>query len=491
MKPTESTKPRQQQQQRQKTVTMATPARGLTKNNDSNGNEEATMTPSRTASLKKKSSAPRSDGTDGGTSDGAHLQTPKGLIVFLALLVLLAVETLRMGKQPGFQSTSSLTAFTEVVAVPSKETSVASTTIARNGTNTNSSTPKSIKKRKVKGTKGATTNKNNNKNKKKQLDYKTAREGKNAMSLDELTVNSLTIDQDEQECKKQQHFQFIRNQVVPVNPHQRIPNIIHQTTKSRCLNAGTAIMSEPWRQVGNYSYYLHDDAAMFRLLQDREWPEFPLLQAGIMRCIKSMTAISDVWRYLVLWEYGGIYSDLDSIPNHWSADSIRKDDDAYFVVEFYDALSQYWMALSPKHPLMYYAVNHALLRALPHEEHTRLDAAMITGPFALLEAFSWFMWDVHVEAGKPVKAGVYKGRYGRSIRVVGKGRDMSSNIILREAMRREEKIEMYHKMNMTHFLEDKKKAKKDQSGRPCYSLFYDALKEGHPDWMSPDPSVFQ
>ena len=44
----------------------------------------------------------------------------------------------------------------------------------------------------------------------------------------------------------------------------------------------------------------------------------------------------DVWRLLVLWEYGGIYADMDTspVPELFNGDTITADDDAFFVQEF-------------------------------------------------------------------------------------------------------------------------------------------------------------
>lgn len=98
---------------------------------------------------------------------------------------------------------------------------------------------------------------------------------------------------------------WIENNERPLDTSKRIPNIIHQTSRARCLYFKFQQLSQPWRDLATHSYYFHDDAAVWKLL-DRDWPEFPNLK-HIARCLNSMTAVSDVWRLLVLWQYGGIY----------------------------------------------------------------------------------------------------------------------------------------------------------------------------------------
>lgn len=269
---------------------------------------------------------------------------------------------------------------------------------------------------------------------------------------------------------------------------QQIPFYIHQTSKSRCMHPEmAAFINDSWRNLTQYNYYFHDDEAVWRLLH-QPWPEFPQLLTMI-HCLKSMTAVSDMWRLLVLWEYGGIYADLDCIPNSWTPSTIKPDDDAYFVIEFYNTPSQYFMAASPRHPLVYYAIHQALNNLMVQPNNLGIDASLTTGPFALLDGFTKFTLDNNINAGKrytkPLVAGLYYGKDNRSARLDGLGRENSSDIIKREAYGRNYKKAMYAEMNMTHFLQDKRKGKiSGKLGRMCYAVAYD-LTVGPPDWYVP------
>ena len=63
-------------------------------------------------------------------------------------------------------------------------------------------------------------------------------------------------------------------------------------------------------QFDKYSFFLQDDNAVAKLLS-REWPEFLLLHDVINT---SGAGFADLSRYLVIWEYGGIYADIDNTP---------------------------------------------------------------------------------------------------------------------------------------------------------------------------------
>jgi len=289
----------------------------------------------------------------------------------------------------------------------------------------------------------------------------------------EATLADLTKWQHDREllCNNSTNLSWMTNRVYPLDTFQRIPNIVHQTSQTRCIHDKFFQLTKRWQEMANYSYYFHDDAAVWRLInRDEGWVEFPHLLT-VLHCVNSMTAISDVWRYLVLWEYGGIYSDLDSTPNAWTPDFILPDDDALFVVEHYDAPSQYWMAVSPKHPILYHAIHHALLKLLILKEVGNLDAALVTGPFALLDAFTWFMHDVGVSVGKPVVAGFYQGKYNRSVRIIGKGRGESNEFINRDAIGGGKQNIYRENMNMSHFSQMRRRWR--TSNRTCLSVIYD------------------
>jgi hypothetical protein len=90
---------------------------------------------------------------------------------------------------------------------------------------------------------------------------------------------------------------------------RKIPKIVHMTGPSRCVHPHVFHAISMWR-FENHSLYFHDDAAMFKLLE-RRWPEFPHLQLG-QQCMTTMANRADVWRYLLIWQFGGIYTDIDN-----------------------------------------------------------------------------------------------------------------------------------------------------------------------------------
>lgn len=274
------------------------------------------------------------------------------------------------------------------------------------------------------------------------------------------------------------NMEAVKDVSVPASPadsERRIPKIIHQTAKSRCLTPAFRKNTEKWKLLG-FSYYFHDDRAMNRLFQ-MQFPEFPHLKAVLRNCVTNGSLKADLWRYLVLWVYGGVYADFDTAPNEFNEDTISDADDAFFVVEQYHILSQWFMAVSPRHPLMYYVVQNSLLNLLEAEDTKKIGAHVMTGPHALHRAYIDFRADVGERVDrlgtgyKPVWSGKFFGTNNRTVTVVGKGENENQYVQRLAVDPIVRKID-YRKMGMTHF---SKFTETKESGLSCLdAMFADA-----------------
>ena len=281
-------------------------------------------------------------------------------------------------------------------------------------------------------------------------------------------------------CDDQQGMVYIDNQIssTPASDiHYQIPRYIHQTSKSKCLTPMIADLTNHWKFGKEWSYYFHDDAAMARLFA-LDWSnEFPHLN-HVHKCIATKgTLQADLWRYLILYEYGGIYVDIDSSPNEFNDTTITPKDQGFFVVEQYHLLSQYFMAMAPKHPLMYYTIHSALLQILQVQDTGTIPAALTTGPHALHAGFIQYRKDVgiHVpffaKGQKCVWRHIFEGTHNTTIRVEGVGED-ENQFVIREKIRRSEKQKQYDVLGMKHFLEDK-----EPTSQSCLSLIHHARED--------------
>ena len=288
------------------------------------------------------------------------------------------------------------------------------------------------------------------------------------MPLDKLTRSSHTW---KNSCSAK--TESVTNVILPSfdsTADRRIPKIIHQTAKSRCVTPAFAEITNEWK-LPDHSYFFHDDEAVNRLFR-MEFPEFPHLKIVIRHCIKNPTIKADLWRYLLLWVYGGVYADFDTAPAKFDANTIKAEYDGFFVVEQYHILSQWFMAVSPRHPLMYYAIHRTLQSLIEAEDTLKSGAHIMSGPHALHSAFVSFRRDANVLVDplgtgfKPVWSGTFRGTNNRTVTVVGKGEN-ENEYVKRMAVNAFTRTRDYRRMGMTHFSSFMDpKAKK--SGQTCY-----------------------
>ena len=217
-------------------------------------------------------------------------------------------------------------------------------------------------------------------------------------------------------------------------------------------------LTDKWMRLG-FAYVFHDDSDMLTRL-GRLRPEFPHMKMALT-CIVSMTTMADLWKYVVLWDQGGVFADLDTTPHSFDNRTITHDDDAYFVVEHYGLLSQYFMAASPRHPLMFLAIQNALQRILSATDVGGVPSHSLTGPWTLHAAFRNFLG--HTQHGNDViplrkghgAGGVLAGRYqnsaNRSVTVQGERGERSDDIIYRESIDHSSKVTEYATMGMKHY----------------------------------------
>ena len=242
--------------------------------------------------------------------------------------------------------------------------------------------------------------------------------------------------------------------------NRRIPKIIHVTGKSRCVSESFRNnLIVHWRNFPDHAFVFYNDAAVDRLLT-KHFDEFPQM-AQMPHCIRGGAAKADLFRAVVLWEYGGIYTDMDNSLVHLNVSSmLAADDEAFFVVDAAKLLSQFFIAAKPRHPLMFLLVQSTFLRLLSLNDVDQQYAPYVTGPGALKSAFIHYMGaqgknepnnaNHYTPYHNPAKEGVYRGLGNTTVRLLGDADD-SFYYVHRSAVR--DKISSYAHMNMTHFTE--------------------------------------
>ena len=191
---------------------------------------------------------------------------------------------------------------------------------------------------------------------------------------------------------------------------RKIPRILHQQGTSRCVPLALYDHNEQWesrlskdRDDGlNWSMYYHTEDAMTRFFRaviaaqneerkakhsipSRIGIEFPHIGQILRNCVENGSFFKRIlWRFLCLYVYGGMYIDLEyalPISYYDNVKTILRDsydtallwttkknmeqkrDQRKQNIRIGEAqINSNIMAVSPGHPLMYYAVQHVLLQ---------------------------------------------------------------------------------------------------------------------------------
>jgi len=116
---------------------------------------------------------------------------------------------------------------------------------------------------------------------------------------------------------------------------QRMPKIIFQTFKSRSVtdsfynNFLSYIDNNP-----DYQYEFYDDKRMIDYVYNYDCSDFNFSSNELIHAfdsIKIPAGKSDIWRYLVIYENGGVYVDFDTYCFRSLSHIIKSDDDIVVV----------------------------------------------------------------------------------------------------------------------------------------------------------------
>ena len=130
----------------------------------------------------------------------------------------------------------------------------------------------------------------------------------------------------------------------------KIPKVIYQTYKDKTV---PPIVKERWLNLNpGYEYHLYDDDDCYQFLldyYDKEHADFFKYQ------IKDGPIKSDFWRVCILYQFGGIYADIDIKPLVPINEFVNSDTTLYTCISdptISSVLNPHFIAVTPKHKLI-------------------------------------------------------------------------------------------------------------------------------------------
>lgn len=181
---------------------------------------------------------------------------------------------------------------------------------------------------------------------------------------------------------------------------RRIPRYVHlswvaatkyadESNRTRCIHERHWHAVRAWQQaLPRYAVFFHDDAAVSQLFA-QEWPEFPRLHEALACVMYKGAMLIDLWRILVVYRYGGLYSDIDVWPTAAFTEEalIQPDDQAFFLSDAWTRPSQWLFAMEPRHPVAYAVMHTILNNILALKDVMSPKLVFTTGPMAFKNGY--------------------------------------------------------------------------------------------------------
>lgn len=148
-----------------------------------------------------------------------------------------------------------------------------------------------------------------------------------------------------------------------------IPKIIWQTYKTSYENMPEYAKdaTKTWQDMNpDYEYRYMSDDQVYDFVLDN----FGQDMLDLIKSFKVPVMRADLWRYLIIYVYGGIYADLDTLSQAPIEDWIP--DDASMVIAPENDLHyvQWCFAATPKHPAIKSVINLVLERCSEEIDYT-------------------------------------------------------------------------------------------------------------------------
>lgn len=185
-----------------------------------------------------------------------------------------------------------------------------------------------------------------------------------------------------------------------------IPKIIYQSWKTKKLDPKMEENVSKLRSMNpEYEYALFDDDDCRMYLLDNFGENyanaFDSLIPGAFKC--------DFWRYAILYKQGGVYIDIDMVPEKPLSEILK---DSYEFVSVVDrpwhgmtGIYQAFLACVPGHPILLTSLELSFANIVSRKD-ADISNLCITGPCVVGTAMNLF-WN-RLDTNTPIKPGKYK-----------------------------------------------------------------------------------
>ena len=160
------------------------------------------------------------------------------------------------------------------------------------------------------------------------------------------------------------HGETYERQSNATRNRYQIPSIVHIRVSSQCLSSASQQQVQAWKKIfgKHYQIVVHDDNAEKQLLFERYWKQFPHIKHTMIPCASSESR-RDLWKALVLYQYGGIVLDLGQLQAPSEVSTLLEESfltvlenstaPALLILDDNQRLTNALLAAPPRHPFSY------------------------------------------------------------------------------------------------------------------------------------------
>jgi hypothetical protein len=147
-----------------------------------------------------------------------------------------------------------------------------------------------------------------------------------------------------------------------------IPRMLYQTFKSRDVPAGMAKAVNSWIEKNpEFGYRFFDDAAMRDFVERYPCEGFAFDSSVLLRALDTIrpgAGKADLFRYLLIYDRGGVYMDVDSFCLNPLGHFVSADDDVVTGLGGRGDFHQWGLIYSPRHPFLKRTIENAVSNIL-------------------------------------------------------------------------------------------------------------------------------
>jgi mannosyltransferase OCH1-like enzyme len=148
----------------------------------------------------------------------------------------------------------------------------------------------------------------------------------------------------------------------------KIPPMIYQTFKTARMPSRMRQASELWkRRNPSFGYQFFDDEQLQAFVAEFPCEDFPFDSATLVTALKSLRSgagKADLFRYLLIYQRGGVYMDIDTVCLRPIHEYLQADDDLVSGSGERGDLHQWGLMYSPRHPFLRRAIENMVANVL-------------------------------------------------------------------------------------------------------------------------------